>query len=144
MKFDLSLYRSHANLSHRQKLVPTLRLKRCSGVLGRSRTRCKMGVDTEDANLERRGFHRYTSRKYEKIGGVLELPWVQDLLKQEDTSSVLTAGAMVSKDSLLPADHMVTDPMPRTIILAQCASWTASRRYESHSGTFGKGYALCL
>lgn len=67
----------------------------------------KVAMDAEDANLAARGFHRYTSKKYEKVGGVLEVEWVQDLMRQKDTSSVLTAGAMVSKDSLLPIDHMV-------------------------------------
>ncbi len=66
-----------------------------------------MTTDAEDANLAARGFHRYTSKKYEKVGGVLEFEWVQSLMQQKDTSSVLTAGAMVSKDSLLPIDHMV-------------------------------------
>ena len=66
-----------------------------------------MATEAEDANLKARGFVRYTSKKYEKIGGVLELEWVQALMRQDDTSSVLTAGAMVSKDSLLPIDHMV-------------------------------------
>ena len=67
----------------------------------------KMTTDAEDANLAARGFHRYTSKKYEKVGGVLQVEWVQSLMRQKDTSSVLTAGAMVSKDSLLPIDHMV-------------------------------------
>ena len=66
-----------------------------------------MATDAEDEYLAARGFHRYTSKKYEKINGVLDVEWVKALLQQEDTSSVLTAGAMVSKDSLLPADHMV-------------------------------------
>ena len=67
----------------------------------------RMATDAEEANLAARGFHRYTSKKYEKVGGVLEVEWVQSLMRQKDTSSVLTAGAMVSKDSLLPIDHMV-------------------------------------
>ena len=70
-----------------------------------------MTTDAEEANLAKRGFHRYTSKKYEKIGGVLEVEWVQNLMRQKDTSSVLTAGAMVSKDSLLPIDHMVRSSM---------------------------------
>ena len=52
-------------------------------------------------------FHRYTSREYEKYEGVLRLDWVQKLVQEQDTSSVMTAGAMVSEDSLLPKDHMV-------------------------------------
>lgn len=59
-----------------------------------------------------RGFHRYTSREYEKFEGVLSLDWVQSLLQEQDTSSVMTAGAMVSEDSLLPKDHMVILQLP--------------------------------
>ena len=61
----------------------------------------------EDEALLARGFPRYTSREYQKVDGVLTMDWVQALLAQEDTSSVITAGAMVSKDSKLPIDHMV-------------------------------------
>lgn len=63
---------------------------------------------TEDEALLARGFTRYTSREYQKVDGVLSMEWVQGLLAQQDTSSVITAGAMVSKDSKLPADHMFT------------------------------------
>ena len=55
-----------------------------------------------------RAFHRYVSQEFEKVDGLLRLPWVQELMAEQDTSSVMTAGAMVSEDSLLPRDHMVS------------------------------------
>ena len=51
--------------------------------------------------------HRYSSKTFDDMEGVLALEWVQQLMSKDDTSSVITAGAMVAADSKLPADHMV-------------------------------------
>lgn len=73
----------------------------------RASAKANIDMATEDEALLARGFTRYTSREFQKVDGVLTLEWVQGLLAQQDTSSVITAGAMVSKDSKLPVDHMV-------------------------------------
>ena len=60
-----------------------------------------------------RKLHRYTSKEWRdrtsflEMEGILSMAWVKELLDREDTSSVITAGALVAPDSRLPPDHMV-------------------------------------
>ena len=43
--------------------------------------------------------------------GLLDLDWVKALMAEPDCSPVITAGAMLSKESNLPADHMASVPL---------------------------------
>lgn len=52
--------------------------------------------------------HRYTSARFKMHQGLLALDWVQQILERDDTSSVVTAGALAANDSKLPIDHMVS------------------------------------
>lgn len=56
---------------------------------------------------KRAPLHRYSSGKFKNMEGLLTVDWVLAMLDKDDTSSVITAGAMVAEDSKLPADHMV-------------------------------------
>ena len=53
--------------------------------------------------------------------GLLAVDWVRDLLSDPHVKPVLTAGALVSKESELPPDHMVRSRMLPALVLVPLA-----------------------
>ena len=53
--------------------------------------------------------------------GLLAVDWVRDLLSDPHVKPVLTAGALVSKESELPPDHMVRSRMLPALVLVPFA-----------------------